>query len=377
LLFDKATLMLEIRFRKEVRMEYTELGQTGLSVSRIGIGTAHLNRSSEKRVTEVISYAVDRGYNYFDILTDKEDALKNYGKTFAGQRESLVIAGHLVRAERNPANALKTFNNLLRCLGTDHVDILFIQWIDKKSEYDEMMRPEGLYSLAGKLKQEGKARAIGMSCHRPDTALLAAGSGDFGVLMHPVNLASKAICSPFRRGFVASEKKTVLNTCVEHGLPVIAMKVFWGGRLLSQDDGVQAKPIQCVHYALKQPSVEVALCGVSKVEEVKALDRFWGASDTDKDFLKIIADQEAMEAVVEGCVYCNHCLPCPQGIDIAEINRIGDIAALRITPQLSLKYGRLEAKASDCIECGACSEKCPFGVDVIDRMHKTRELMET
>jgi len=356
-------------------MEYIELGRPELRVSRIGIGTAHLNRSSEKRVTEVVSYAVDRGYNYLDILTDKEDTRKKYGRALAGKRENLVIAGHLVRSERNSSNALNAFNNLLRCLGTDHVDVLFIQWIDKQSEYDEMMRPEGLYSLACKLKQDGKTRAIGMSCHRPNTALLAARSGDFDVLMHPVNLASKAISSPFRRGFVASEKKTVLNTCVEHGLPVIAMKVFWGGRLLSPGDGIQADPIQCVHYALKQPGVEVALCGVSRVEEVEALDRFWRASGTDKNFLKLIADQEAMEAIVEGCVYCNHCLPCPQDIDIGEVNRIGDIAALRITPQLNLKYRRLEATASDCIECGVCSERCPFEVDVIDRMHKTRELM--
>ena len=356
-------------------MEYIQLGQTDLRVSRVGIGTEHLNRCSQKRITEVISCATGRGYNYFDILTAKDEPRRKFGKAFTGKRDQLVIAGHLVRAERDPAKALAVFENLLSCLGTDHVDILFIQWIDKHGEYDDMMRPEGLYTLAGKLKREGKARAIGMSCHRPETALLAARSGDFEVLMHPVNLASKAICSPFRRGFVAAEKKAVLNACVEHGLPVVAMKVFWGGRLLAPGNGVQASPVQCLQYTLKQPAVEVALGGVSRVEEVEALDRFWEASDKDKDFLQLIADQEAMEAVVEGCVYCNHCLPCPQGIDIAEVNRIGDIATLRITPQLRLKYGELEAKASDCSECGACTEKCPFGVDVIDKMHQTRELM--
>jgi predicted aldo/keto reductase-like oxidoreductase len=356
-------------------MEYIQLGQTGLKVSRIGIGTEHLNRCSQKRINEVISCAVDRGYTYFDILTAKDEARDKFGKAFAGKRDQMVIAGHLVRAERDPSKALVVFGNLLRSLGTDHVDVLFIQWIDKQVEYDDMMRPEGLYALAGKLKQEGKARAIGMSCHRPETALLAARSEDFDVLMHPVNLASKAICSPFRRGFVAAEKKAVLNACVEHGLPVIAMKVFWGGRLLAPGCGVQASPVQCLQYTLKQPGVEAALGGVSRVEEVEDLDRFWSASDEDKDFLQLIADQEAMEAVVEGCVYCNHCLPCPQGIDIAEVNRIGDIAALRVTPRLRSQYDGLEAKASDCSECGACTEKCPFGVDVIDKMRKTRELM--
>ncbi|MFH1312352.1 MAG: aldo/keto reductase [Candidatus Eisenbacteria bacterium] len=344
-------------------------------MSRIGIGTAHLNRCSGKRLTEVVSCAIDRGYTYFDILTDKEEARARFGRAFTGRRDRLVIAGHLVRAERNPSKALTIFDDLLRCLGTDHVDILFIQWIDKQSEYDEMMRPEGLYDLAAKLKQEGKTRAIGMSCHRPETPLLAARSGDFDVLMHPVNLASKAISSPFRRGFVAAEKKRVLNTCIEHGLPVVAMKVFWGGRLLAPGNGVQASPVQCLHYALSQPGVEVALAGVSRVEEVVALDLFWKASDKERDFLQLIEDQERMEAVIDGCVYCSHCLPCPQGIDIAAVNRIGDIAKLRVTPQLRSEYGGLEANASDCSECAVCTERCPFGVDVIRKMQETVELM--
>lgn len=357
-------------------MEYIRFGQTELEVSKIGIGTEHLNRCSQKRITEVVSCAVDRGYNYFDILTAKQEARVKFGRAFTGKRDKLVIAGHLVRAERDPLKALTMFENLLRCLGTDHVDVLFIQWIDKQSEYDEMMRPEGLYDLAGKLKQKGKTRAIGMSCHRPEAALLAAQSGHFDVLMQPVNLASKAISTPFRRGFVAAEKKTILNTCIEHGLPIVAMKVFWGGRLLTPGNGVLASPVQCLQYALKQPGVEVVLAGVSKVAEVEALDRFWKASDKDKDFLQLIADQERMEAVVEGCVYCNHCLPCPRGIDIAAVNRIGDIATLRVSPRLRSEYGELDTDASDCNECGACVERCPFEVDVIDKMHKTRELMK-
>jgi uncharacterized protein len=357
-------------------MERIQLGLTGLEVSRIGIGTEHLNRCSQKRINEVMSYAIDHGYNYFDILTAKEEPRLKFGRALAMKRDGLVIAGHLVRAERDPEKALGVFHALLRCLGTDHVDVLFIQWIDKQVEFEDMMRPEGLHNLAGKLKQEGKTRAIGMSCHRPEGALLAARSGRFDLLMHPVNLASKAICSPFRRGFVAAEKKIVLSTCIEQKLPIVAMKIFWGGRLLTPGNGVLATPVQCLHYALKQPGVEIALAGVSKAQEVEAIDRYWKASENEKDYHQLIANQEKMEAVVEGCVYCNHCLPCPQNIDIAAVNRIGDIAAFRITSKLKSEYRTLEANADDCIECGECSERCPFGVDVVDRMNKTRVLME-
>ena len=91
--------------------------------------------------------------------------------------------------------------------------------------------------------------------------------------------------------------------------------------------------------------------------------------------LLVGATQERMEKVVEGCVYCNHCLPCPQVIDIALTNRIGDIAEYRVTSELQSEYSGLDAHASDCIECGDCTERCPFGVDVVSKMHRIRELL--
>jgi len=98
------------------------------------------------------------------------------------------------------------------------------------------------------------------------------------------------------------------------------------------------------------------------------------ATDAGRDYSAIISDFGRYE---EGeCVYCNHCLPCPAVIDIAQINRLVDTAQQGISERLRMAYDVLLVKASACTECGACVERCPFGVDVISKMRQAVELFE-
>ena len=76
------------------------------------------------------------------------------------------------------------------------------------------------------------------------------------------------------------------------------------------------------------------------------------------------------------CVYCNHCLPCPVVIDIGQIIRMMETAQQRMTVELQAAYDALTARASDCTGCGACVERCPFGVDVVAKMTRAVELFE-
>ena len=71
------------------------------------------------------------------------------------------------------------------------------------------------------------------------------------------------------------------------------------------------------------------------------------------------------------CVYCNHCEPCPAGIDIGAVNKFYDLA--RIGDDMAREHYRaLEKNASDCINCGHCNSRCPFSVDQMSRMQEIR-----
>ena len=73
-------------------------------------------------------------------------------------------------------------------------------------------------------------------------------------------------------------------------------------------------------------------------------------------------------------MYCNHCLPCPAVIDIAQIHRLVDAAQWGVTKSLQIAYDVLPVRASACTECGACVERCPFGVDVVLKMKQAVDL---
>jgi predicted aldo/keto reductase-like oxidoreductase len=96
------------------------------------------------------------------------------------------------------------------------------------------------------------------------------------------------------------------------------------------------------------------------------------ATDEEKDFSEVVAD---FQQYIEGeCVYCNHCLPCPEKIDIGQTIRLLDMARQNLTAELRAAYEALPFKASACQECDACVERCPFGVDVIAKMNQAAVL---
>ena len=68
--------------------------------------------------------------------------------------------------------------------------------------------------------------------------------------------------------------------------------------------------------------------------------------------------------------------PCPSGIDIAMVNKLYDLAKMQDTvpPTVRAHYEGLSAHAADCIQCGGCETRCPFGVSVIERMSSVVKL---
>lgn len=66
--------------------------------------------------------------------------------------------------------------------------------------------------------------------------------------------------------------------------------------------------------------------------------------------------------MTDQCVYCNHCLPCPAGIDIGKVNKFSDLYAAG-DMMAGEHYQALTKHASDCVHCGRCTERCPFHLD--------------
>jgi len=354
-------------------VEQRTLGRTGLKVGAIALGTEYLIDVPRQTVVDVVDAAVAAGVNYVDMLFAPPHHRDNFGVALRPVREKVLLSGHLgagfengqYKQVRDPAECEMWFEDLLTRLGTDHVDVLFVSNCDEPADYEANMAPGGLLGLARRLVGEGKARFIAISGHRPAVAARAARSGAFDVLMHSVNLSGDA----------EEGRKELYRVCAGEGVGLVAMKPFAGGALLhGRDHGPPPTPVQCLAYALAQPAVAMALPGVKNTDELAAALAVLSAGDAEKDFADAIRRFQRTE--LGRCVYCNHCLPCPVGIDVGRTIRLLDTAGDGPTPAAAAEYAALPAAASACTECGACAERCPFEVDAVGKVRRAADVFE-
>lgn len=371
-------------------MRQRELGGTGLVVGEIGLGTEHLNGQDPKTFRDVIHYGLDRGVNYIDILFPYPDYRDSIGAAIRGHRDKLVIAGHVgnalegsqSRKTHDPKECQPMLEDLLRRLGTDRVDVLMVQWVDGLEEFRGVVRDGGLADMGSRLKREGKARAVGLSTHTSEVVLEAAASGRFDVVMHPVNLAS---APEFResagRVFTGAKPGVavhapaslaqMLEVCHRHGVALVAMKPFGGGPLLQKRWPIAVTPVQCLAFALAQPDIACVVAGVRTLEQMRDNLRYLEASEAEKDYRPVLG--QFRDHLDGGCTYCNHCQPCPEEINVGETLRLLDMADILDMAQgggflVREEYEALHVKASACTSCGECSARCPFGVNVAEKM---------
>ena len=127
--------------------------------------------------------------------------------------------------------------------------------------------------------------------------------------------------------------------------------------------------IKTVQYALDKPGVLTVLPGIRGFQDVKDALGVLAASEEERDYSAIGAftPKDAFGT----CVYCNHCRPCPAGLNIGLINKYYDLAKIGDSMAAD-HYEKLPKHASDCIGCGHCDRRCPFQVAQSGRMHRNR-----
>ncbi len=373
-------------------MKYRTLGRTGLKISEVSIGTEWLEKKSPELITSVIGKAIKNGVNYFDIIFNFEEHLTKISKAIEGYREKIILVHHLGSSEykgkykknRSIKSCTNTFEKYLEIMNTDYVDVMFVHFVLSLSDFKEkILSPNGPLDLALKYKAEGKTKFIGISTHSLGVVEEAAKNGNFDVIMFQINLANNAL----------PRRNEVLALCAQENIGVIAMKPFAGGILLRKNTRVDAggwrtggyklekkkvpeeiTPVKCLHYNLSQIGVITCVPGVSTIEELDAALAYCTATEEEKDYSLILKEFDVY--VTGECVYCNHCQPCPADIDIGRVFKVFDQAKIELTDEIRTKYAEFKPNASACTECGECEERCPFDVEVIEKMTETAKLFQ-
>ncbi|MDR3325546.1 MAG: aldo/keto reductase [Spirochaetaceae bacterium] len=379
-------------------MEHRSIGTGGIAASVIGLGTEHLDGKSAREVDAVVSAALDGGINLLDVFMPGQEVRRNIGRALRGKRDQTLIQGHIGSVEVAGQYAVSRdidlctayFESLLRALGVDRIDIGMLFFMDKESSRRKVVDGP-ILPYVRRLKEQGVIRAVGASAHNPAAARRLVEEGLIDLLMFSVNPAFdmapagvdavKALDQGLNwEKSAGNERAALYRLCEASNVPIVSMKTLGAGKLLDGRLSPFAAPLsvsQCIHYALTRPAVASALVGCSSVEEVGAALAYLEASPEERDFSGILERERSSFA--HSCVYCNHCRPCPAGIDIAAVNRALDAALLdgqNAGARVLRRYRSLDKTAASCTACGVCEARCPFSVPIVERMAEARRLFD-
>lgn len=317
-------------------MQTMLLGQTGLSVTKPAFGALPIQRRDKKDAAAILRRAYEGGIRYFDTANSYTDSEEKIGAALGDVRGDIVIS---TKSQGRDYETVKKHIALsLERMRTDYIDLFQFHMV---SNWDEIDR--GAYKAAQEAKEQGLVRHIGVTTHRLAFAFELAESGRFETMQYPFSYLA------------TDEEFRLVRVCREKNMGYIAMKALAGGMLQNA---------RAVHAFMREQEGVVPIYGVQTMEE---LEQWLTLAEEDPaldETLRAVIETDRAQLGGQFCRSCGYCMPCPQGIEIRNCARM-DMLIRRspwrpyFTPEWQAKMNKI----NDCVECGRCRSKCPYGLD--------------
>jgi predicted aldo/keto reductase-like oxidoreductase len=319
-------------------MAQITIGKTGIRVEQNGFGALPIQRIPTDEAVTLLKKACYGGINFYDSARGYTDSEEKLGKAFGGRWNTITIA------TKTPAGKAgqfwKDLETSLKLLKTDHIDIYQVHnppFCPKPGD------PSGLYDAMVQAKQQGKIRFIGITNHRLNIAWEVIESGLYDTLQFPLSYLS------------AEKDLALVAACKEKGVGFIAMKALSGGLITNS-------AAACAWMARFENVIPI--WGIQRERELDEFISYIPSPPvlTEEMMSGIERDREELQG--NFCRGCGYCMPCPQGIVINMCARASLLLRRAPLEMLMSAQGKeMMKKVEDCIHCGQCSTKCPYGLD--------------
>jgi predicted aldo/keto reductase-like oxidoreductase len=372
-------------------MQYRKFGRLDWKVSALGFGCMRFpttdgnplsGKVDEAESIRMIRHSIDQGVNYVDTAYPYHNGASEVilGKALQeGFREKVRIATKSpVWLVEKADDFDRYLNEQLGRLGTDYVDYYLFHGLGKKRWEDTVLKLNLLERADSALK-DGRVKHIGFSFH-----------DGYDAFKTIVDGYDKWSFCQIQYNYMDTENQAGtkgLKYAASKGLAVVVMEPLLGGRLANppkaileilKDSGDVKGPVDlALQWIWDQPEVSVILSGMSTMGQVKSnlrsasRSRVGSMKPAEHELIQRVKDKYRSMIPIP-CTGCGYCMPCPNGVDIPgnfELFNNGsiheDMHASRIT------YSRFMAekeRASSCIQCKTCEEKCPQKILVSELM---------
>ena len=330
-------------------MEKRNIGKTDIIINRVGLGGIPVQRITQEEATEVIRYALDKGVNFIDTARGYTCSEEYIGNALEGVDRSkyYIATKSMARTyEGMEEDILKSLNNL-KC---GYIDLYQVHNLSSEKDLNVVLT--GALVALKEAKEKGLIKHIGVTSHNYDFLYKLLDDDLFETIQFPYNFV---------------ERKSAALFAKAHSLSVgtICMKPLAGGAI---DNGEIA-----IKNLLNDNNVDVIIPGMATVDEVNenvCVSPAAFKEEEEKYINQIIAELDN-----DFCRRCGYCAPCTVGINIPSCFLFeGYYKRYDLKEWAVSRYNTMAKFPSDCIECGACVKRCPYGIDIPKKLKGVKEL---
>lgn len=325
-------------------MRNITLGMTGITTPQNAFGALPIQRVSLETAVKLLRRAHEGGMTFFDTARAYSDSEIKVGAAFEGMRDKVYIASKT--KAKTPDQFRKDLDTTLINLKTDYLDIYQFHCVSRCYAPGD---GTGMYEAMLEAKKQGKIRHIGITAHLIAVAEEIAASGLYETLQFPFS-------------YLASEREIALvRACEEKNMGFIAMKGLAGGLLTNSR--------ACMAF-MSQFEV-LPIWGIQREEELDQWLSFFSEDVILDDEISAFIEEDKKALQGDFCRGCGYCMPCTAGIQINQCARMSQL--IRRAPSENFKgefWQKEMAKIEDCVDCGLCKSKCPYGLDTPNLLRK-------
>jgi predicted aldo/keto reductase-like oxidoreductase len=334
----------------------------------------------EEETARMIEYAIRYGVNYFDAAYNYHGGKSEVvlGKILKPHRDRVIIATKLpVFLVKERGDFDRFLDEQLRRLQTPCLDFYLLHGLNAKTW--ESSKGMDVLPFLDRAKSDGRVRHVGFSFH--DTLAVFKEIAD-AYEWTMCQIQYNYLDEQYQAG------KEGLKYAASRGIGVAVMEPLRGGKLARVPPTVE-RPLDSsvekrrpaewgLRWAWNHSEVATVLSGMSTLDQVQENIRFAEEGRADSlsaDDLAIVrrARKAYRRLLKVDCTGCAYCMPCSSGVNIPmNFSLYNDVMTFS-DPTGVMVYNAFmlpEQRASACVDCGECEEKCPQHIPIREELKK-------